>query len=85
MAQRKGQSELKLRQIVNDLRGLQRLGTVRDFCGQVAPMPSGLEIFSFDPILRQTCEEMRRQWRISAPALPDAAHESCLLSRSRLG
>ena len=73
---RKGVVQLEFGQFFNDLRDLNRLWTGRDFCGQPAPPPTVLEIFSFGPILRPTCEEMRRQWRNSAPALLDLAHDS---------
>jgi len=82
---RKGQVQLEFGQFFNNLQDLHRLWTVRDLYGQAASLPSILRIFSFDANLQLARANLRRQRRISAPALPDFAHESCLLSRSRLG
>lgn len=69
----KGEAQLEFGQFFSDLHDLNRLWTVRDIGGQTAAPHPVLEIFSFGPILRPTCEDMRRQWRISALALPDFA------------
>ena len=82
---RKGEVQLEFGQFFNDLHDLNRLWTDRDLYGQTASLPLVLRIFSFDAILRLARAILRQQRRISAPALPDFAHESCLLSRSRLG
>jgi hypothetical protein len=82
---RKGPVQLEFGQFFNDLHDLNRLWTVRDIYGQTAPLPLVLRFFSFDANLRLARANLRRQRRISAPALPDFAHEACLLSRSRLG
>ena len=76
LTQHKGRFGLEFGQFFSDLRDLNRLWTGRDFYGQTAAPSSVLENFSFGPILRPTCEEMRRQWRISAPALLNFAHDS---------
>tara|TARA_B100000378_G_scaffold185535_2_gene150421 strand:- start:777 stop:1100 length:324 start_codon:yes stop_codon:yes gene_type:complete len=81
----KGQVQLEFGQFFNYLHDLNRLWTVRDLYGQTALLPLVLRIFSFAAILRLPRANLRRQRRISAPALPDFAYESCLLSRSRLG
>tara|TARA_B100000678_G_scaffold101843_1_gene85028 strand:+ start:4468 stop:4641 length:174 start_codon:yes stop_codon:yes gene_type:complete len=46
LTQHKGQSELEIGQIFNDLRELKRLWTVRDFGGQIAQQLSVLKIFA---------------------------------------
>lgn len=73
---RKGRVQLEFGQFFNDLHDLNRLWTDRDHYGQTARSPTGLEIFSFGPILRLTRPDSRRQRRTSAPALPEFAHES---------
>lgn len=71
---RKGPVQLEFGQFFNDLHDLNRLWTVRDLYGQTAPLPLVLRFFSFDALLRLTRENLRRQRRISVPALPDFAH-----------
>ena len=73
LAQRKGQSELKFEQIFNNFRNLKRLWTVRDFCGQAAPLPTVLKIFPFDSILRLAGANLRRQRRFTATTVPNFA------------
>ena len=73
---RKGQIQLDFGQFFNDLHDLNRLWTVRDIGGQTAPSPLVLIIFSYGVILRLARANLRRQRRISAPALPDRTHES---------
>ena len=69
----KGPVHLEFGEFFNDLHDLNRLWTIWDFCGQTAPMPSARKIFSLYPILRQTCADLRRRRRISAPMLLDFA------------